>query len=601
MRLVNHLIIYVYHLKKEIVMKKNSKFLIFNMILLIGVFLSASLLSQFKSERAYADQTEETSLTKNQKEEDKQNPKRLWCNAHSVYEDECYICHPELRPEGDTIRDPSRLWCNEHSVYEDECFICHPELKSKVAADVETPTHDHRPAEAVQNPKRLWCNEHGVYEDECYICHPELRPEGDTIRDPNRLWCNVHSVYEDECYICRPGLKSKKSEEQSAGLYCKEHEVYESECGICHPELSNSLSIGQGLKIRLESPESAVKAGIITNVLSRGETMPRFTVLSRVIYNQNRFAHITSLASGIFQKVLVDVGAFVSEDEVLVEIASPDVARIKAEYLTALTNKRLKKLVFEREEKLFNKKVASQHEYQRARAEYDIARNNTNTTHQQLLNFGLSEDEIQDIEETQTSTSTLPIRASFSGTIVERHAVVGEFVKPGNVIFSLVDLSTMWLELSIPENNLPFFKVGDKVEASFNKEYGINKIQGFITWLASNIDEESRMLKGRAVVKNPDAFLKHGMFGEVQLLSQHYSKKINVPAKSVQRLDGKNFVFIKLSDDLFEARRVETGESDKENIEIFKGLSPLDELVVDGSFTLKSELLKSKFGEGCAH
>ncbi|HJO48527.1 MAG TPA: efflux RND transporter periplasmic adaptor subunit [Candidatus Scalindua sp.] len=582
-------------------MKKNSKFLIFNMILLIGVFLSASLLSQFKSERAYADQTEETSLTKNQKEEDKQNPKRLWCNAHSVYEDECYICHPELRPEGDTIRDPSRLWCNEHSVYEDECFICHPELKSKVAADVETPTHDHRPAEAVQNPKRLWCNEHGVYEDECYICHPELRPEGDTIRDPNRLWCNVHSVYEDECYICRPGLKSKKSEEQSAGLYCKEHEVYESECGICHPELSNSLSIGQGLKIRLESPESAVKAGIITNVLSRGETMPRFTVLSRVIYNQNRFAHITSLASGIFQKVLVDVGAFVSEDEVLVEIASPDVARIKAEYLTALTNKRLKKLVFEREEKLFNKKVASQHEYQRARAEYDIARNNTNTTHQQLLNFGLSEDEIQDIEETQTSTSTLPIRASFSGTIVERHAVVGEFVKPGNVIFSLVDLSTMWLELSIPENNLPFFKVGDKVEASFNKEYGINKIQGFITWLASNIDEESRMLKGRAVVKNPDAFLKHGMFGEVQLLSQHYSKKINVPAKSVQRLDGKNFVFIKLSDDLFEARRVETGESDKENIEIFKGLSPLDELVVDGSFTLKSELLKSKFGEGCAH
>jgi len=601
LRLVNHLIIYVYHLKKEIVMKKNSKFLIFNMILLIGVFLSASLLSQFKSERAYADQTEETSLTKNQKEEDKQNPKRLWCNAHSVYEDECYICHPELRPEGDTIRDPSRLWCNEHSVYEDECFICHPELKSKVAADVETPTHDHRPAEAVQNPKRLWCNEHGVYEDECYICHPELRPEGDTIRDPNRLWCNVHSVYEDECYICRPGLKSKKSEEQSAGLYCKEHEVYESECGICHPELSNSLSIGQGLKIRLESPESAVKAGIITNVLSRGETMPRFTVLSRVIYNQNRFAHITSLASGIFQKVLVDVGAFVSEDEVLVEIASPDVARIKAEYLTALTNKRLKKLVFEREEKLFNKKVASQHEYQRARAEYDIARNNTNTTHQQLLNFGLSEDEIQDIEETQTSTSTLPIRASFSGTIVERHAVVGEFVKPGNVIFSLVDLSTMWLELSIPENNLPFFKVGDKVEASFNKEYGINKIQGFITWLASNIDEESRMLKGRAVVKNPDAFLKHGMFGEVQLLSQHYSKKINVPAKSVQRLDGKNFVFIKLSDDLFEARRVETGESDKENIEIFKGLSPLDELVVDGSFTLKSELLKSKFGEGCAH
>jgi len=90
------------------------------------------------------------------------------------------------------------------------------------------------------------------------------------------------------------------------------------------------------------------------------------------------------------------------------------------------------------------------------------------------------------------------------------------------------------------------------------------------------------------------------MFGKVQLLSQNYSKKFSVPVKSVQRLDGRDFIFIKLSVDLFEARRVETGESDKENVEILQGLSPLDELVVDGSFTLKSEFLKSKFGEGCA-
>ncbi len=493
-------------------MKKNSKFIILNVFLLIGTFLTVFLLSPRMDERIYA----------NQKEKDNCCPKRQWCKEHNVYEDECAVCRPELGANAEkTKQDPKRLWCNEHSVYEDECFICHPELKSN------------------------------------------------------------------------------NNEVSSAGLYCEEHRVSESECGICHPELSNSLDIGQGLKVRLESPESAVKAGITTNVLSKGKPMPGFTILSRVMYNQNRFAHITSLATGIVQKVLVDVGSFVLEGEVLVEIASPDVARIKAEYLTALTNGKLKKLVFEREERLFNKKVASQHEYQKARAEYEIARNNINTTHQQLLNFGLSEDEIVDIEETQTSTSTLPIRASFSGTIVERHAVVGEFVKPENVIFSLVDLSTMWLELSIPGNLIPFFKVGDKIEASF-KDYSVKKLHGDVTWLASNIDEESRMLKGRAVVENTGSFLKHGMFGEVQLLSQSYSEKFNVSVKSVQRLDGRDFVFIKLSDDLFEARRVETGESNKGNVEILQGLSTLDELVVDGSFTLKSEFLKSRFGEGCA-
>ncbi len=508
-------------------MKKNSKFTIFNVSLLIGTLFAIFLLSPQVDERIYADQKEK--------------------------KDNC--CPKPNAKEEKPGQKPKRLWCNEHSVYEDECLICRPE--SGVKAEKSS-----------QKPKRLWCNEHSVYEDECFICHPEL--------------------------------KSNNKEVPSTGLQCKEHRVLESECGICHPELSNSLNIGQGLKVRLESPESAVKAGIITNVLSRGETMPGLTVLSRVIYNQNRFAHITSLASGIVQKVLVDVGAFVPEGEVLVEIASPDVARIKAEYLTTLTNKKLKELIFEREERLFNKKATSQHKFQKARAEYEIARNNTNTTRQQLLNFGLSEDEIQDIEDTQTSTSILPIRSSFSGTIVERHAVAGEFVKPGNVIFSLVDLSTMWLELSIPENHLSFFKVGDKIEASF-KEYGIKKMQGLITWLASNIDEESRMLKGRAVVNNTDSFLKHGMFGEVQLLSQSYNKKFNVPVKSVQRLEGRDFVFVKLSVDLFEARRVETGESDKEKIEVLQGLSTLDELVVDGSFTLKSEFLKSRFGEGCTH
>ena len=102
-----------------------------------------------------------------------------------------------------TVQNSKRLWCNEHGVYEDECFICHPELKSKVAADVETHKHDHESIETVQNSKRLWCNEHGVYEDECFICHPEL--------------------------------KTNMSEVASVELFCEEHKVPERECGICHP------------------------------------------------------------------------------------------------------------------------------------------------------------------------------------------------------------------------------------------------------------------------------------------------------------------------------------------------------------------------------
>lgn len=94
----------------------------------------------------------------------------------------------------EATKNSNRLWCNEHGVYEDECFICHPELKSKVAKDVETHKHDHDhgPAEAAPNSNRLWCNEHGVYEDECFICHPELK--SNTSEAPQRQHCIVKNI-----------------------------------------------------------------------------------------------------------------------------------------------------------------------------------------------------------------------------------------------------------------------------------------------------------------------------------------------------------------------------------------------------------------------
>lgn len=510
-------------------MKKNSKFLIFNMILLIGTFFSASLLSPFKDERIYADQKEKDNCCP---------PKRLWCKEHNVYEDECTICRPESGAKTEKSKqDPKRLWCNEHSVYEDECFICHPELKSKVATDVEMHKHDHGSAEASQNSNRLWCNEHGMYEDEC---------------------------------------------------------------GICQPQLTASLIPGKGLKVRLESTDSAVKAGVVTSFPDEDKAHAIHSILCQVSYNMNYLARITPLSAGVIQRVLVDVGASVSKDDALIEIVSSEIAGAKVDYLTALSNESLKELVYKREKGLLEKKITSQREFQQALAEYQVATNTTNTKHQQLLNYGFTGAEIKKIVETQSSSSILPIRAPFSGTIIERNAVIGEAVGLGDTLFSLADLSTMWLELSIPENMLLYFKVGSAVEASFDSIPG-EKLHGDIIWLASSIDEDSRMLKARAIVQTPDFLLKHGMFGQVSLLPEQQNNVLHVPVESIQRFNKKSFLFIKLLDDLYEMRRVVPGIRHDDQIEIVEGISSDEEVVVAGSFTLKSEFLKSRLGEGCVH
>ncbi|GJQ60086.1 MAG: efflux RND transporter periplasmic adaptor subunit [Candidatus Scalindua sp. AMX11] len=459
--------------------------------------------------------------------------------------------------------------------------------------------HNKQAKSSVRDPNRLWCNEHNVYEDECFICHPELDAKAEeSSRDPNRLWCKEHGVYEDKCFICHPELKPNNSEVPSGELYCEEHRVPEQECGICHPELTASLIPGKGLKVRLASLESAVKAGVIT--ISPNEDAPPVThnVLCQVSYNMNYLARVTPLTSGVIQKVLVDLGAYVSQGDVLVEIASSEIACAKADYLTAIANETLKELIYTREKGLFEKKISSQRDYQQALAEYQVATNTTNTRRQQLLNYGFTAAEVKEIVETQSSTSVLPILAPFAGTIIERHAVIGEAVELGDTLFSLADLSTMWLELSIPEYLLSSFKIGNTVEASFSSLPG-TKLHGDLIWLASHIEEESRMLKARAMVKNPDFLLKHGLFGQVSLLSEQINRVLYVPVESIQRFDKKSFLFVKLSDDLYEIRRVVLGNRRDEKFEIIEGVSIHEKVVVAGSFTLKSEFLKFRLGEGC--
>ncbi len=421
---------------------------------------------------------------------------------------------------------------------------------------------------------------------------------GSSIRDPHRLWCEEHSVYEDECFICHPELASTKNEAPSVGLYCEEHRVPEQECGICHPELTALLKPGKGLKVRLKSTESALKAGIVTAVPHRGEPSAGFGVLCQSTYNMNQLARITPLTVGVIQRVLVDVGAYVSKDDVLVEIVSPEIAKAKADYLTALANETLKELVLKRENGLFEKRISSQREYQQAEAEYQMVINTTNTRRQQLLNYGFTQTEVQEIVKTGSSSSLLPIRAPFAGTIIERNAVVGEAARPGQTIFSIVDLSTMWLEISIPEDRLSLFKVGNLIEVNFNS-LPEKRLHGELIWIASNIEERSRMLKARAIVKNQDSQLKHGMFGQVSLLPEQAKEVLYIPADSIQSFDKKSFVFVWLSDDLYEMRMVDLGNRNDNKVEIFDGLLSHEKIVIAGSFTLKSEFLKSRLGEGC--
>ncbi len=544
-----------------------------------------------------------------------------WCAGHDVPESQCELCHPGIKDQwkqgeaesgaGATgAEEPDREECAEHQVAEAICPFCRPELIKDHGfcgghGVPEALCTACRPAIiAAFKVEGDWCAGHDVPESQCELCHPGIKDQWKQDQAESgagksgRLWCREHDVYEDECLICHPELKGAPKAGGKAELFCREHAVAERECGICQPQLAAGLEPGESLKVRTASPESVEKAGIRTATPKSSQVTPNIRVSGEARYNQNRLARITPLAAGVIRRVLVDVGAEVAPGDVLVEVASSEVAEAKRDYLVAIVDERLAALAHDREKQLLAKAISPEQRFQQAESEYERAKIVRVTARQRLANFGFTDEEIGNIETTSSSSSLLMVRAPYAGTLVERTAVAGEAVKPGNTLFTLADLSTMWVELAIPESDAGRVQKGLAVEARFQGLPGV-EVNGELVWLHSRVDERTRLVKARAEVQNMDRRLRDGMFGEVRVILDDAVSTLRVPKEALQRIEQQPYVFVRAAADLFDLRRVVVGEQNGHTVEIVAGIGPDDAVVVDGTFTMKSEFLKSRLGAGC--
>ena len=366
---------------------------------------------------------------------------------------------------------------------------------------------------------------------------------------------------------------------------CTEHGVPEEECGVCKPGLATTLKPGESAKIRLPAGESAEMAGVETAPPSVGPISDAVECYAELAYNQNKLAQITAQVGGIIQEVDVDLGSMVQENQRVAKIWSAAIAEMVAR--AVLTHQTL-----ERERKLRAERVTSEKDLQQAEAEHRAAC-------QQARTFGFSEEDIDRMKHESNEPVYLEVRAPFAGEIVERMAVRGAQVEAGKPMFALADCSTMWARLNIPESDLARVKVGQTVELRVESLPG-RTFEGRLTWISAAVDEKSRMASARAEVANPEGILRANMFAQARILTRSEDGAILVPASSIQRIEGKEFVFVKLEDDLFDARAVRLGAKLDGKVEILEGLKPEEIVAVDHAFPLKSAFLISRLGAGCA-
>ena len=475
------------------------------------------------------------------------------CAAHGAAKELCFLCDASLRDQG-------RLWCKEHDRYEDRCWECHPELQDK---------------------NRLWCTEHSLYEDECFLCHPELLDE--TTAPPEG----------------KPNASTAgDAAPAETALLCKEHGVPEQECGICHPELLSQKPPGQGLKVRLPSADSAAKAGVVVGTPGVERMEGGIECLAELAFNQNKLAQITPLVDGVLKSVEVDLGSRVKEGDLLARVTSVAIGEAQGAYVTALAEDRLRDKTVERERNLYAQRISPEKDLQEAEASHEGAMAAVHQARQQLMVLGFDERQIQALAAQRGTPGVLDIRAPFAGEIVERTAVEGAIVEAGKPLFLLADVSALWAMVSIPESQLPRVRLGQTVELTVESLPG-QTFAGTLTWLSARVDERTRMARGRVEVANAESRLKAQMFARARIVTTISDGAVVVPRSAVQHVTGTSVVFVRFGEDLFEARPVRLGAKRNGHVEIVSGLRPGEQVVVAGSFALKSQFLISRLGAGC--
>lgn len=319
----------------------------------------------------------------------------------------------------------------------------------------------------------------------------------------------------------------------------------------------------------------------------------------KILPNENRLAHLGPRVPGRIVAVYTNLGDRVHSGERLLLLDSPAFGEAQLAYRKRRTAMRVAERAFERAKALSAEGAIGISEYQRREAEHENAKAELYEAEEKLHLLGMAEREIERLSAEQlphAEVAQVFLRAPFSGEIIERNATVGEVVDSSKTLFTVADLSTVWVRADFPEQQIGILKTGLAVEIRV-AAYPETVFQGTITYIGAMIDPATRTVTARLQIPNSDRRLRPEMFAEVTVRTQEQSV-LAIPRAALQQVGDRVTVFVTRSSRRFEWLDVTIGESSNEYVEVKAGLKEGDEVVTEGSYALKSEALRGQMSMG---
>ncbi len=415
---------------------------------------------------------------------------------------------------------------------------------------------------------------------------------------------NTHDEHEDEhedhdehdAHDHGAGEDLNKSVEELFAAEC-EHDVKTHACDECRYEVG-VVKVAQNLiEQGLVKVRKVENRNFDTEIALTGE----------IAFDERKVVHLSPRVSGIVTRVSVDLGQSVKTGQKLVVLESIELAEAQAAYLEALAETQLAQKTFQRQQTLRKRNITSEREFLETEQSFEAAKIRSNAARQKLLRLGLSSSTINRLERggLSAATGTLTVSAPFAGEVLQLQAARGEQIDPGAEMLLLGDTRSLWVWVNLYESQLSQVKQaldenGIPVTVSV-RSYPNETFSGRLNFVGRVMDEHTRTVKARVGIDNSDGKLKPGMFAKVSLGLDAARGKPAIPETAVLSDEGRDFVFVHHEDDYFIRRPVTKGRTSNGWVELIDGVDPGRTVAVAGVFLLKSDVLRSKMGEGCAH
>lgn len=376
-------------------------------------------------------------------------------------------------------------------------------------------------------------------------------------------------------------------------------------------EHANELPAGT-----VEVPEAAQKnAGIEVNAVATTRLPGTLEVTGIVTPDESRVAHVRPLAKGVVERINVSLGSRVTAGQPLLTYDNIELGQLVGEFLTeqsalrqTQTDREVKRTGLERAEALIKIEAIAQQELDLRRAEFRnseaavaSAEARVSRVEEQLHRFGLSDQDLRALrpdanEAPHRAASHSTLRAPFAGVVTKFDVAVGEVVESEKELFTVADISTVWVLADVYEKDLAKITTTGTVTVKVDA-YPDRTFTGRITHVSDLIDPATRAAKVRCVVDNRDGALKLDMFAKITLGTVEERQAITVPADAVQQVDNQALVFVRQSETRFERKNVQIGRRSGDLVEILSGLTDGERVVGKGSFYLNTALLRERIGD----